>query len=77
MTWRDCPTSSRYFDVFERRAGCWLIAERIVILDWEHAAPPLPAAVSPPTWVRGSRGGTDPAAPLTRSLSAAVRRRAG
>lgn len=66
----------RYFDIFERRADRWLIAERTVILDWEHAAPPLPSTASPPTWVRGSRGETDPAAPLTRSLSTAVRRRA-
>ncbi|MDI2028224.1 nuclear transport factor 2 family protein [Saccharopolyspora sp. TS4A08] len=67
----------RYFDIFERRAGRWLIAERTVILDWEHDAPPLPAAASPPTWVRGSRGDTDPAAPLTRSLAASLRRPAG
>lgn len=58
----------RYFDVFERRAGRWLIAARTVILDWEHAAPPPPATRSPSTWVRGSRGESDPAAALTRSL---------
>lgn len=64
----------RYFDIFERRANRWLIAERTVILAWEHAAPPLLTTPSPSTWVRGSRGDSDPAASLTRSLSAAAPR---
>ncbi|KAA9155392.1 nuclear transport factor 2 family protein [Amycolatopsis acidicola] len=58
----------RYFDVFERRSGRWLIARRTVILDWEHAAPPPPAVGSPDTWKRGARGEADPAASLTRAL---------
>lgn len=59
----------RYFDIFERRSTGWLIADRTVILDWEHAAPPAPSIPSPSTWLRGARGDADPAASLTRLLA--------
>ena len=57
---RSIAQGVRYLDQYERRAGRWAIAHRVVVLDWEHsfeAAPTMPVA---PGWKVGARGDADP-----------------
>lgn len=61
----------RYADRFERRDGRWRIAERLVILDWEHLAggpPPVPCG---PEWLRGGLGAQDPAYEMFQATGSA------
>jgi hypothetical protein len=47
----------RYLDRFERRAGVWLIARRLVILDWSSAEA---GGTRDSLFARGRRDRTDP-----------------
>ena len=48
----------RYVDRFERRAGEWKIAERVVVHDWDLAEP-VTLAFPPGRFTEGARGPTD------------------
>jgi hypothetical protein len=55
----------RYLDRLERRAGRWLIAERLYVMDWNRFAPATMTLEGPllgGLQRRGARGGDDPAA---------------
>lgn len=57
----DLFTSSRYLDLFERRAGQWLIAKRTLIQDWKQLVPVADYVPQPqPDWVVGRRDPQDP-----------------
>ena len=56
----------RYLDRFERRAGRWAIARRVVVLDWEHVFPPGRSPAPAASWQRGGRGDADPSAGFFR-----------
>jgi len=49
----------RYIGRFERRAGEWKIADRLVVIDWDTFGPPDPAAPRAP-FVPGRRDRNDP-----------------
>lgn len=59
----------RYLDKFERRDDRWAIANRIVVLDWEHVRPSDPT-VPAPSWRRGARGENDPSFTFFRGSTA-------
>jgi hypothetical protein len=50
----------RYLDRFERRDGRWAIANRVVVLDWEHVFAPGRPSTPASSWQRGARGEADP-----------------
>lgn len=56
----------RYLDRFERRAGRWAIASRVVVLDWEHVFPPGRSPAPAASWQQGGRGDADPSAGFFR-----------
>jgi hypothetical protein len=54
----------RYLDRLEKRAGRWLIAERLYVMDWNRSAPATMTLEGPllgGLQRRGARGGDDPA----------------
>lgn len=57
---RSVAQGLRYLDRFERRDGRWAIADRVVVLDWEHVFEPGPQPPVAGTWRRGARGSADP-----------------
>lgn len=55
----------RYLDRLEKRAGCWRIAERLYVMDWNRTAPStmqLAGGLFDGLQRRGARGSDDPAA---------------
>jgi SnoaL-like domain len=50
----------RYIDRFERRAGEWKIADRIVVHEWDNIER-ITSAYAPGRFVEGTRGPDDPA----------------
>lgn len=75
-TLRSLAQGVRYLDHFSLREGCWAIARRSVVLDWEHV---FDAARAPPVaagWQVGAHGESDPSAhffdpaPSTRNPAA-------
>lgn len=51
---------NRYFDRFERRAGAWKIARRMVIIDWAEPEPDGTPWRRLPHFARGGRREQDP-----------------
>lgn len=55
----------RYLDRLEKREGCWRIAERLYVMDWNRTAPStmqLAGGLFDGLQRRGARGSDDPAA---------------
>ncbi len=59
-TVRSIAQGVRYLDQFERRDGRWAIANRVVVLDWEHVFTPGRPSAPAATWQRGARAEADP-----------------
>lgn len=50
----------RYLDRLDSREGHWAIAQRAVVLDWEHVFEPGPQSDISSRWLRGKRDRSDP-----------------
>lgn len=61
----ELTVGGRYLDTLEKRAGRWLIAERLYVMDWNRSGPAtmtLEGGLLSGLQRRGARGRDDPAA---------------
>jgi hypothetical protein len=61
----ELTVGGRYLDTLQRRAGRWLIAERLYVMDWNRSVPAtmaLDGGLLGGLKRRGARGADDPAA---------------